>query len=191
MNEKKASIVLPGDKLASIEEFIPGTGTVTVGDSIVSTNAGGKNADMANRVVSVKPLRFASQNIPKVGDYVIGFVDSASPSMAQITVRAINDLLSNRQFSAMLSLRDDRRRKSSPVKPADTIRAKVISMKNSIIHLAIADRSCGVINTVCSNCGGQIVPLGSDRVKCPECGLVDDRLLAEDLLRPTRPQARV
>lgn len=178
--------MLPGDKLASIEEFVPGTGTASVGDSVVSTLAGGKQPDMANRVMNVKPLKDAAQAIPQVGDYVTGFVDSSSPNVAQVTIKAINEVPSNKEFSAMLSLRDERRRKSSPIKAADTIRAKVISTKNAIFHLAIDDPKCGVINTVCSNCGGRIVPLGRDRVKCPECGLVDDRILAEDLLKPSR-----
>jgi exosome complex component CSL4 len=189
MEEKRGrAIVLPGDKLASIEEFVPGMGTVAVGDSIVSTVAGGKQPDMSNRVMNVKPANEADLTLPRAGDYIIGFVDSASPSVAQVTIKAINDVLSNKEFTGMLSLRDERRRKSSPIKAADTIRAKVISTKNAIFHLAIDDPKCGVINTVCSNCGGRIVPLGRDRVKCPECGLIDDRLLADDLLKPTRPQ---
>ena len=189
MEEKKQSIiVLPGDKLASIEEFVPGTGTATVGESIVSTVTGGKKPDMSNRVMNVKPAKAASETLPQVGDYIIGFVDSASPNVGQITIQAINEIPSNKEFSGMLSLRDERRRRSPPIKPADIIRAKVISTKNSIFHLTINDPNCGVISTVCSNCGGRIVPLGRDRVKCPECGLVDDRLLAEDMLKPSRPQ---
>ena len=190
LNEKKQVVVLPGDKLASIEEFVPGTGTAAVGDSIVSTVTGGKHADMTNRVMNVETTKTAIQSIPRVGDYVIGLVDSASPAVAQVTIEAINDVPSNKKFTGMMSLREERRRKSTPIKAADTIRAKVISTKNSIFHLAIEDQKCGVINTVCSNCGGRIVPLGMDRVKCPECGLVDDRLLAEDLLKPSRSQAR-
>jgi exosome complex component CSL4 len=190
METKKPVIVLPGDKLASIEEFVPGTGTASVGDSVVSTVTGDKQADMSNRVMNVKPAKSATQAIPQVGDYITGFVDSSSPNVAQVTIEAINEVPSNKQFTAMLSLRDDRRRKSSPIKAADTIRAKIISTKNSIFHLAIADQKCGVINTVCSNCGGRIVPLGMDRVKCPECGLVDDRLLSEDLLKPSSSRAR-
>ncbi len=187
--KKTATIVLPGDKLASIEEFVPGTGTVTLGDSIVSTVSGGREPDMSNRVMNVKPAKTADDKLPKVGDYITGFVDSASPSVAQVTIKAINDVPNNKEFTGMLSLRDERRRRSSPIKAADTIRAKISSTKNAIFHLVIDDPRCGVINTVCSNCGGRIVPLGRDRVKCPECGLVDDRLLAEDLLKPTRSQA--
>jgi len=189
VEKKSTAIVLPGDKLASIEEFVPGSGTASVGESIVSTVTGGKQADMTNRVMNVKPAKDAAGTLPREGDYITGFVDSASPAMAQITIKAINDVPSNKEFTGMLSLRDERRRRSSPIKAADTIRAKVISTKNAIFHLAIDDPKCGVINTVCSNCGGRIVPLGRDRVKCPECGLVDDRLLAEDLLKPSRSQA--
>ncbi|MDG6906245.1 MAG: exosome complex RNA-binding protein Csl4 [Nitrososphaerota archaeon] len=191
MGEKKRKVVLPGDKLASIEEFVPGAGTATVGDSIISTVTGGKQADMTNRVMIVESIKTATESIPRVGDYIAGFVDSASPTMAQVTIEAINEVPSNKQFAGMLSLREERRRKSPPIKAADIVRAKVISTKNSIFHLAIGDQRCGVIYTVCSNCGGRIVPLGMDRVKCPECGLVDDRLLAEDLLKPNRSQANL
>ena len=190
MSEReKSKKVLPGDVLASIEEFIPGAGTVAVGESIISTVAGSRSPDISSSVMSVVPSRSASKAIPRVGDYVTGFVDSASPSVAQVTVRSINDVPSNREFAGMLSTRDERRRNSSPIRAADTIRAKVISTKNSIFHLALADTRCGVINTVCSSCGGPVVPLGRDRVKCPECGLVDDRLLAEEMIRSSRPQA--
>lgn len=174
--------VLPGDKLATIEEFSPGIGTATVGESLVSTLPGLREADMSNRIMNVKPVRAAAASIPKVGDYIIGLVDSSSPSMVQITIKAVNEVESSKEFAGMLSFRDERRR-ITPIKAADIIRAKVISTKNSIFHLALTDSKCGVISTVCSSCGGTIVPLGRDRVKCPECGLVDDRLLADDFFK--------
>jgi exosome complex component CSL4 len=88
----------------------------------------------------------------------------------------------------MMSFRDDRRRRSSPVKPGDTIRAKVFSTKNSIYHLTLDAPDCGVLFTVCSVCGGSVIALGRDRVKCRECGTVDDRLLADDFIRLSRTQ---
>lgn len=175
--------VIPGDKLATIEEFSSGPGTTVIGESLVSTVSGIKEADMSNRIMSVKPSRSTGATIPKGGDYITGFVDSSSPTMVQMTIKAINEVESSREFSGMLSLREERRRNSSPIKAADIVRAKVISTKNSIFHLALTDDRCGVISTVCSSCGGPIVPLGRDRVKCPECGLVDDRLLADDFFK--------
>lgn len=180
---KTNQYVLPGDKLATIEEFSPGTGTAIIGESIVSTLSGVKETDMPNRIVRVRSIRTAGVKMPNVGDYITGFVESSSPTVVQITIRAVNEIESSKEFSGMLSLRDERRRSSSPIKAADLVRAKVISTKNSIFHLALTDERCGVISTVCSSCGGTIVPLGRDRVKCPECGLVDDRLLAEDFFK--------
>jgi exosome complex component CSL4 len=186
--KKEVQRVLPGDRLASIEEFVPGTGTVAAKDSIISTVAGNKEPDMSTRVMSVEPAKSAMKSIPRVGDYIIGLVESASPSVAQVTIKAINDVPSDREFAGMLSMREERRRNTIPLKSADLIRAKIYSTKNSIFHLSLDDPKCGVISTVCSNCGGTVVPLGRDRVKCPECGLVDDRILAEDMIRPVHSQ---
>ncbi|MGH2639819.1 MAG: exosome complex RNA-binding protein Csl4 [Rhabdochlamydiaceae bacterium] len=187
---KRLRIVLPGDKLATIEEFIPGTGSASIDDEVVSTVLGGQQPDMSNRIMNVKPARTAADSLPKAGDNIIGRVDSAQSSVAQVTIIALNDKPSHKEFSGMLSLRDDRRRRSSsPIKAADLIRAKVISTKNSIFHLSIDASDCGVIYTVCSNCGGRVVALGRDRVKCPECGLVDERVLADDFVKLSRTQA--
>jgi exosome complex component CSL4 len=189
MIAKKGNTVLPGDKLATIEEFIPGTGSAAVDESVVSTVVGDIEPDMANRVMNVKPVKSAEKSLPKPGDYIIGFVDSAQPSMAQITILAINDVVSDKQLSAMLSLREDRRRRSSPLKSGDIVRARVISTMNSIYHLALEGPNTGVVKTQCSNCGGDVVAMVRDRVKCRECGFVDERLLADDFVKASRSQA--
>lgn len=187
--KKKGNIVLPGDKLATIEEFMPGAGSAAIGESIVSTVVGGREPDMSSRVMKVKPLKIASESLPKVGDYITGSVDSAQSSMAQITVDAINDKASHSEFSGMLSLREDRRRRTNPIRAGDVIRAKVTSTKNSIFHLSLDDENCGVVHTVCSNCGGGVVALGRDRIKCRECGFVDERYLSDDFVKYSRTLA--
>lgn len=180
--DKTKAKVIPGDNLATIEEFSPGSGTTAIGESVISTLAGTLEADMSNRIIRVRPANLQSANIPKVGDYITGLVESSSPSVVQITIKAVNETESSKEFSAMLSMREERRR-NTPIKAADLVRAKVVSTKNSIFHLGLTDSTCGVISTVCSSCGGTIVPIGRDRVKCPECGLVDDRLLADDFFK--------
>jgi exosome complex RNA-binding protein Csl4 len=180
---------IPGDKLATIEEFVPGIGSVSLGDEVVSTVVGDIEPDMANRVINVKPIKSADDGLPKVGDMIVGHVDSAQPSMAQVTILAVQDSPSDKQLSGMLSMREDRRRRTtSPIKPGDIIRARVASTKNSIYHLSLDDPKSGVIETACSNCGGRVIALGRDRVKCAECGLIDERILSEDFVRHSRGQ---
>ena len=181
--------VLPGDKLATIEEFAAGNGTVANGDSIVSTVVGESNPDMRSRTMNVKTDKNVGIGVPATGDYIIGKVQSAQPSMAQIEIESVNDIPSNKQFTGMLSMRDERRRRTtSPIKAGDVVRAKVISTKNAIIQLGIDSPKSGVLYTVCSNCGKEVFAISRDRVKCRECGWVDERLLSEDFVRSSRGQ---
>jgi len=189
-NREKSRKAVPGDRLATIEEFVPGVGSASVDDSVISTVVGDVRPDMVNRVINVKPSRSAYDSLPKVGDYVIGHVDSAQPSMVQVTIIAVNEEISDKELSGMLSMRDERRRRTtSPIKAGDTIRAKVTSTKNSIYHLALDDSKTGVMKTVCSNCGGNVIAMGRDRVKCRECGFVDERLLSDDFVKYSRGPA--
>jgi len=182
-------IVLPGDRLASIEEFVSGSGSFTTGEAVVSTRVGEVSKDMKNQAISVRPA-VAHVNLPKVDDLVSGVVQSAQSSVAQVRIDAINDVPNQKNFTGMLSLRDDRRRRtSSPIKPGDLIRARVISTVNAIFHLSLECPECGVLYTVCNVCGGSVVALSKDRVKCRECGWVEERLLSEDFIKLSRAQA--
>lgn len=186
---KESRLAIPGDRLATIEEFVPGAGSASMGDVVVSTVVGDVEPDMTNRVINVKAVKSADDLLPKVGDLVIGHVDSSQPSMAQITIIAVRDVPSDKQLSGMLSMREDRRRRtSSPIKAGDIVRAKVVSTKNSIYHLSLDDPKAGVIETVCSNCGGNVIAIGRDRVKCKECGFVDDRILSDEFVKYSRGQ---
>ncbi len=183
------SFVLPGDRLATIEEFEAGQGSTTKGETIVASIVGEVHPDMVNRIMSVRPARDVVR-IPKEGDIVIGTVESASPSVAQVSIKALNDVESHKEFSAMLSMREDTHRHSAPVlKAGDVLRAGVASTTNSICQLTLDCENCGVIYTVCSTCGGSVVALGRDRIKCRECGTVDERLLSTDFVTFSRAQA--
>ncbi len=181
--------VLPGDRLATIEEFDPGAGSAVSGELVVATTIGRVQPDMSNRIMQVVPPRNDRARLPEVGDYVIGNVQSAASSIAQVRIDAINDVPSNKDLTGMLSLRDDRHRRSAPpVKMGDTIRARVLSTTNSIFHLNLEGKDAGVLYTVCSNCGGSVVAIGRDRVKCRECGYVDERQLSEDFVIYSRSE---
>jgi exosome complex component CSL4 len=182
-------LVLPGDSLATQEEFEAGFGSAVSGDNVVATRVGEVSPDVANRVMIVKPAKRDLAKLPEVGDYIIGTVQSAASSIAQVRIDAINDVPSSKDLSGMLSMRDDRhRRSSSPVKSGDIIRAKVTSTTNAIYHLSLDDPSCGVLYTVCSFCGNRVIALGRGAVKCTECGTVDDRMLSEDFIAYSRGQ---
>ncbi|MHB1908117.1 MAG: exosome complex RNA-binding protein Csl4 [Nitrososphaerales archaeon] len=186
-NPAKRKHVLPGDQLAALEEFESGSGSVVSGDNIVSSKVGDVEADMTNRVMKVVPAKHNISRLPEVGDYVTGKIESASSSVAQVKIDSVNEEPSSKELSGMLSMRDERhRRNGMPIKPGDVVRARISSTKNSIYHLSLDDAKSGVLYTVCSVCGGRVIALGRDRVKCTECGAVDERLLSEEFVALSR-----
>jgi exosome complex component CSL4 len=179
--------VLPGDSLSTQEEFASGPGSTVYGDNVVATVVGDVSPDLGSRVMIVLPAKNTLARLPTVGDYIIGTVQSAASSIAQVKIDAINDMRSSKDFTGMLSMKDDRhRRNASPVKPGDVIRAKVTSTANTIYHLSLDDSKCGVLYTVCSFCGNRVIALGRGMVKCTECGKTDERMLSEDFIAHSR-----
>ena len=64
----------------------------------------------------------------------------------------------------------------------DVVRNDVITLKienhlNGTIHATIDEPELGVLFTKCNICAGSVVPL-RDRVKCPNCGFVEDRKIS-------------
>ena len=181
MSEKKGRKTMPGEALAVVEEFEPGEGTYSNGDSIRAATIGVVELDMQQRKVIVKsPIKKPA--MPTKGDSVEGVVESAQSNVINTRIQRINGKTSDANFTGMLSLRQDpqrRGRRITVAKVADLMRATVYSTKNAIIHLALEHDNDGVISTVCSICGGGVVRI-NDRVKCKECGYVDERRLAPD-----------
>ena len=79
-------MVFPGDKLASIEEFVAGSGSAIVGDEIVSTIVGSIDPELSNRVMYVSSFRSYTELLPKKGEDIIGFVESTQTATAQIVI---------------------------------------------------------------------------------------------------------
>jgi len=179
---EKLKKVTPGDKLAVIEEFSPSEGTYTNRDVIRASKLGVANYDLKERVIKIEPLR--KIRVPMVSDSIIGQIDTLQSNIANVRIHYINNERSFGSFVGMLVLKSedfDRKGKSKATicKPGDIIRAKVTSFKNSIIHLSIDGNENGVVYTKCSFCGGNVNKI-DQRIKCVDCGSIEERKLAFD-----------
>lgn len=179
--EIKGSMNIPGDKLAVIEEFEAGEGTYVNGGVIRASTIGVVHKDIVGKKILVKKERV--NRLPKVGDVIIGQVESAQTSEVNIRIHFINDTPSQKGFIGMLLLRESenklRKGNTLPCKAGDLVRAKVAANVDMIIILTLTCPGCGVIYALCSLCGGQLVKTNS-RLKCVECGNVEYRVTAPD-----------
>ncbi len=179
----KETGVLPGDKVAVSEEFLPGQHTYDAGGLIRALTAGTVVKDTKSMEISVKPA--ARPEIIKVDDWVTGQVESAQANSANVHIFFLNGKPTHKDFSGMLTLRGlsgggRGQRRTTPVKQGDVVRCRVFSLLNGIIHLTIDEPDMGVVSALCGNCGRPLLRGSATKAKCDECGNVEDRKLAQD-----------
>ena len=170
--------VLPGDKVAIIEEYGSGNNTYDDGEIIRSVVAGEYDVDKKERMVSVKNLK--STSVPKLDDIVIGTVEAVMGSMFVVLIKYINSKPVKSQVECICATRSLRKKNVALVK--DLVKLKIIGHLNGAIHATMQDPELGVLFTKCRKCGMDVKPL-RDIVKCVECGWTDDRKLSSDFLK--------
>jgi exosome complex component CSL4 len=175
--------VLPGDKVAVSEEFLPGMHTYDDMGVIRALTAGSVVKDVKNMEISVKPA--AEPQVFKIDDWVTGQVEGSQANSANVHIYFHNGKPTFKDFSGMLSLRGlsgggRGARRTTPVKPGDVVRCRVFSLVNGIIHLNIDEPDMGVVAALCGNCGRPLLKGNATRLKCDECGNVEERKLARD-----------
>ena len=79
---------IPGERIASIEEYLPGENTFEDNDSIRATTIGDINLDSTERLASINSQ--TQITVPKVGDIIIGVVEANLPSMIAIMIKYVN-----------------------------------------------------------------------------------------------------
>jgi exosome complex component CSL4 len=178
---RKTPVVLPGDKLAVSEEFLPGPHAYDDSGLIRALAVGSVERDTRNMEISVKPAKKA--DVIRVGDTIVGQVEGSQASSANVKICYLNGKPTDKDFSGSLSLRSERRGRGGPrgppVKLGDLVRCGVFSLMNGIIHLSINEDQMGVMYALCGNCGRPLLR-GGTKAKCDECGNVEERKLAPD-----------
>ncbi|MDD3730595.1 MAG: exosome complex RNA-binding protein Csl4 [Endomicrobiaceae bacterium] len=180
--QKSGHLVMPGERLGVIEEFIPDSGTYVKDGVIYSKIIGHSLVDLQSRRVQVYPIAQGAI-VPKVGTVVIGQVGNAQSDNVLVKIFKIGKKELTGTFGGILHVSDVSDRyidqMSDVIKPGDLLRAKVISEKNQIFHLSTNDKNLGIIHAFCSRDG---TLLNQDRyeLKCPKCGNVERRKIAPD-----------
>ncbi len=178
--------MLPGEHIASIEEFEGGKNTFLASDGTVrSATIGTKVYDIKRRIVKIEPKR--PPMLPKIGDIIVGYVEMMFSTMVSIKILYINDKWSDAGFSAIasakLGTRADMERRGDRraiFHNGDIVRGRVISLLNSTIHLTLAEKEFGLLYALCFMCGGDTVRTNESTIKCVECGAFENRKLAHD-----------
>ena len=170
--------VLPGDRIATIEEYETGKNTYDDGMVIRTKMIGDAIVDKKERLVNVKNLN--SNSFPKTGDIVIGLVEAVMGSMIITSISYVNYKPIVSKVECICPTRNIRKKNIALVK--DLIKLRIIGNLNGTLHATLDGPDLGVLFTKCRKCGKQVVQM-RDIIKCTECGWTDDRKLSSEFLK--------
>lgn len=180
--QKTGQLVVPGDRLGVIEEFIPDAGTYVKDGVIYSKVIGRILIDLVHRRVQVHQLMGPSK-VPSVGSTVLAQVSNAQSDTAGARIFEIGEEEINGVFTGILHVSDVALRYVESMydvcKTGDVIRAKVVSDKNRTYHLSTKEKNLGVVYAFCSNCGA-LLESKRQAMHCPKCGRIEKRKIASD-----------
>jgi len=183
--QKSGHLVLPGERLGVIEEFIPDSGTYVIDGVIYSKIVGRSLLDLQNRRVSVYPIA-KEAIVPKVGSVIIGQIGNAQSDNVLVKIFKVGKKKISGTFGGILHVSDVSDRyvesMSDVCKPGDIVKAKVISEKNQIFHLSTNDKGLGILYAFCSRDSTLLVQ-DKYNLKCPKCANIERRKMAPDYNR--------
>ncbi len=187
IEELHRQLVVPGQELCVIEEFMPGEGAYEYEGVVRASLVGRVFFDWVQRRVSVvNPA--GKPRIPRRGSIVYGVV-LALLREDLVIVKIFADERMRRYngfYTGFLhvSQASDRPAKSilEVVKPGDIIKAKILNAKHPY-QLTIKLGNTGVVAALCSRCGAPLIRIpGQPHLVCPRCGNREQRKLAPNYL---------
>ena len=179
----KDKLVLPGDKVSTSEELLPGNGTFEEDGIIFANRVGIYTVDEKHRRAVIKPVTSVPVELRR-GDIVLAEVGSVRSSMIIANVfhvigkkRSISGDTNGTLRVSEIS-RSYVKDPSTEFSPGDIMRAKVTQVKPSV-QLETKDNDFGVIRGLWSKCRHPLIRKGGI-LECKNCKNTEKRKLAVD-----------
>ncbi|MDP8011998.1 MAG: exosome complex RNA-binding protein Csl4 [Thermoplasmata archaeon] len=174
-------VVIPGEFLGTIEEYVPGQNVIEVNGKIYASLYGILHFDDKHMTINIKPLT----NLPiiRVGEVVYGVVSELYNDFALVTIVAIEgverEIVGGKQDGIIhVSKISDRYvdEVGKMFRIGDIVRAKVIRSKPSI-QLTTAEPALGVIKGLCMKCRSPMVKM-DNYLFCERCNRKETRKIS-------------
>ncbi|MFP3908927.1 MAG: exosome complex RNA-binding protein Csl4 [Archaeoglobaceae archaeon] len=172
-------LVLPGDKIGYVEEYVAGKGSYEENGEIFASVTG--KLVIKDRIVEVKPFK----RLPEIekNDIVLGRVVDLRSSLALVELTRKKGVDREMMHTGIAALHVSNvqneylKELDQGVGYMDIIKAKVIDVEN--LKLSTKEPELGVIKALCSVCRSEM-ERDNNQLVCPECGNREKRKISTD-----------
>lgn len=183
---KNNEIVLTGQYLGVVEEFLPDKQSTYVKDGqIFATKTGIISINKDKREIEIQSHQEKDRKTVKVGDIVIGTVLFLRQYSIGITFHTINKKIHfNSSYFGNIHVSQISHKYVDKISDAfqltDILRAKVVEQNSNEYNLSTVGKDLGVIHADCVICGTPLDKIGFNKLRCERCGNIESRKLADD-----------
>ncbi|WP_455143689.1 exosome complex RNA-binding protein Csl4 [Candidatus Hodarchaeum mangrovi] len=178
-------IVVPGEKIAIIEEFLPDETCFEEEGEIFSSLLGNIVTDRKKHKISIVPKkRYLQIN---VGDIGIGRVEFVKKQVASLNLHYVNNINIPLPVNAILHVSEASkhyvRNMYEVARPGDWLAVKIIRTSTPL-SVGLVGSGLGVIIAFCNHCGQEIEYKRQNLLECPNCGLIQPRITSRNYGKP-------
>lgn len=177
--------VLPGDKIAVIEEFLPDETCYEQDGGIYSKLFGRVKTDTKRHKISVIPKQ--PHRTIKNGDIGMGRIEFMKKQIASINIYHLNQENVMIPISAVLHVSEASRRfvknMYEVARPGDWIRFRIIRAVKPV-YVSLIGEGLGVIISYCIQCGHELKFKRRNTLKCPNCDTIQTRITSKYFGKP-------
>lgn len=180
---KRGELVLPGDRVAVIEEFEPKYGFYEDLGIVRASIVGYPIFDMDKRIVYIEKT-LSRNSIPRPGDnvYCIAYEVSDRIAFTHIIKVIGRPKVFQPPFTGVIHLSRLKKAKVNSIKEVvklgDHLYASIISRRNNVYHLTISGPEFGVILARCPYCG-LLLEKKEQNLVCSKCNIVEQRKISK------------
>jgi exosome complex component CSL4 len=183
---RQDKVILTGQYVGVVEEFLPDKeSTYTQNGKIFATKSGLINYDLDKRKINIKTHQEPDRKTVEINDIVLGTILFLRKYSVGLNFYTINRKLHfNSYYFGNIHVSQISNRYIEKISDAfqktDIIRAKVIKKKTNEYNLSTIGKNLGVIHSDCSICGTPLNKVGFDKLRCPMCGNMENKKIAND-----------
>lgn len=185
MSIEEEQIVMPGDKLGIIEQYLPGEGTYDDNGEIKSSVLGNVKINQKMKVISVESD--AKPALLKVGDVVYGQITDIKPQRANVKIDCIKDNARPLALPYMGAIHISQAKKdyleklSDAFRIGDIVQAKVVKITGDNVDLGTVDDDCGVLKAMCTRCRDYMhTTKKQNELQCNTCNKKEKRKISKN-----------
>jgi exosome complex RNA-binding protein Csl4 len=177
--------VVPGDKIAEIEEFLPDDTCFEEEGSILSGVIGEVITDVKKHKITVKP--FKKHFEINRGDIGLGRVEYVKKQIASVDIYRLNEREVPLPVNSILHVSETSRRYVRSMydvtRPGDWIKFRIIKTTKPI-YISLIGEGLGVVLGHCNRCGHELDFYRRNSLKCANCNFIQNRITSKSFGKP-------